>query len=55
MKPLGAQWSMELHAYMLAKPEVIQNGFRAAVITNVHATCVLCSYYYYTINRERIC
>ena len=24
MKPLGAQWIMELHAYMLAKPEIIK-------------------------------
>ena len=23
MKPLGAQWIMELHAYMLAKPEMV--------------------------------
>ena len=35
MKPLGAQWIMELHAYMLAKPEIIKNGFRAAGITDV--------------------
>ena len=35
MKPLGAQWIMELHAYMLSKPEIIKNGFRAAGITDV--------------------
>ena len=49
---------MELHAYMLAKPEIIKNGFRTAGCTqllvlilkllfNLHTTCVLCNYYYY--------
>lgn len=27
MKPLGAQWIMELHVHMLAKLEVIKSGF----------------------------
>ena len=35
IKPLVAQWIMELHAHMLAKPEIIKNGFRAAGITDV--------------------
>ena len=60
MKSLGAQWIMELHAYMLAKPEIIKNGFRTAGCTqllvliyikiklfNLHTTCVLCNYHYY--------
>ena len=35
MKPLGAQWIMELHAHMLTKPEIIKNGFQAAGITDI--------------------
>ena len=35
MKPLGAQWIMELHAHMLAKPGIVKNGFRAAGITDL--------------------
>ena len=35
MKPLGAQWVMELYSYMLNHPEIIRNGFRAAGILDV--------------------
>ena len=35
MKPLGTQWIMELHTHMLAKPEIVINGFRAACITDM--------------------
>ena len=32
MKPLGAQWLMELHSYLLNHPDNIRSGFRAAGI-----------------------
>ena len=35
MKPLGAQWVMELYSYMLNHPEIMRNGFRAAGILDV--------------------
>ena len=34
MKPLGAQWLIELHQHMLTCPETIRNGFKAAGISN---------------------
>ena len=32
MKPLGAQWMMDVHCYIQDHPEIIKNGFRAAGI-----------------------
>ena len=32
MKPLGARWIKELHTYLAQRPDIIQNGFRAAGI-----------------------
>ena len=34
MKPLGAQWLVELYDHFKANPTVLLNGFRAAGITN---------------------
>ena len=33
VKPLGAQWMIELYNHLKSHPEIIQNGFRAAGIT----------------------
>ena len=30
MKPLGAGWLMEMHDYLVSKPEIIVNGFKGA-------------------------
>jgi len=35
MKPVSAQWIKELYKYISEHPEIIQNGFRAAGITDV--------------------
>ena len=32
MKPLGAQWFMDLYDYLLAHPDIIKNGFKDAGI-----------------------
>ena len=34
MKPLGATWIKELCTYLTGRPDIIQNGFRAAGITS---------------------
>ena len=34
MKPLGAQWLIELHHHMLTCLETIRNGFKAAGISD---------------------
>ena len=34
MKPLGATWIKELHTYLVKRPDIIRNGFRAAGITS---------------------
>ena len=34
MKPLGAQWMIKLHDYLVGKPEIIQNGFKGAGISD---------------------
>ena len=33
VKPLGAQWMIKLYNHLKSHPEIIQNGFRAAGIT----------------------
>ena len=30
VKPLGAQWMVELYAYLKGKPDIIRNGFKEA-------------------------
>ena len=32
VKPLGAQWMIQLYEYMKSKPDIVQNGFRAVGI-----------------------
>jgi hypothetical protein len=32
VKPLGAQWMIQLYDYLKSKPDIVQNGFRAAGI-----------------------
>ena len=32
VKPLGAQWMIELYVYLKSKPKIIQNGFRAVAL-----------------------
>ena len=32
VKPLGAQWMIQLYDYLKSKPEIVQNGFRAVGI-----------------------
>ena len=34
MKPLTAQWMIDLHGHLAARPDIILNGFRAAGILN---------------------
>ena len=34
MKPLGAQWMIELHDYLVGKTEIIQNVFKGAGISD---------------------
>ena len=34
VKPLGAQWMMKVYDYMKSNPEIIQNGFKGAGITD---------------------
>ena len=34
MKPLGAQWIRRMHDHLLANPDIIQNGFKAAGIVD---------------------
>ena len=36
MKPLTAQWMMDLHRYLASRPSIIINGFKAAGIKNCH-------------------
>lgn len=40
MKPLGAQWLIELHQHMLTCTETIRNGFKAAGINDALAELV---------------
>ena len=35
MKPLGANWLIEIHDYFKKRPEIIMNGFKAAGIVDV--------------------
>ena len=37
MKPLGAQWLIELHQHMLTCPETIRNGFKANGISDTNS------------------
>ena len=34
MKPLGAQWILKMYDHLLAHPDIIRNGFKAAGIVN---------------------
>jgi len=34
VKPLGVQWLHDLYDYMLARPEIVINGFRRAGLLN---------------------
>jgi len=34
MKPLGAQWILKMYDHLLAHPDIIRNGFKAAGIMN---------------------
>ena len=34
VKPLGAQWMIELYDYFKSKPDIIKNGFRGAGISD---------------------
>ena len=34
MKPLGAKWLIEFYDYVVGKPEIVKNGFKAAGITD---------------------
>ena len=38
VKPLGAQWMIDLYNYFQSKPEIIQNGFRAVGIVDCLST-----------------
>ena len=34
VKPLGAKWMVKLYDYLKSKPEIVQNGFKGAGITD---------------------
>ena len=34
MKPLGAQWLIQMYEYMIAHPEIMKNGFRTVGIVD---------------------
>ena len=34
MKPLGAQWLVQMHEYMITHIEIMKNGFKAAGIVD---------------------
>ena len=37
MKPLGAQWLIQMYEYMIARPEIMRNGFRiAGIVDKLH-------------------
>ena len=38
VKPLGAQWMIQLYDYMKSKPEIIHNGFKAVGIVDCITT-----------------
>ena len=41
MKPLGGQWLVSFYDYMVSNPQIIQNGFRSAGITNAISNITL--------------
>lgn len=34
VKPLGIKWMMKLYDYLKSRPEIVQNGFKGAGITD---------------------
>ena len=38
MKPIGAKWMMELFDHFKARPQIIENGFKGAGITQILAS-----------------